>query len=171
MNAWTDVVEYSYTVSPGSDPAVTGTGNPLFKNGQQGYLTAAPGGIDAPAAWAKNADGSGLVVIDIEQGWFLKHQDLPQTITLLEGLLAEEESDGTFVLHPYEVADSTLKALRIRRGTDVVVLRVPAGLLVSRLKQSRRCFPIMIRILLKGRWSSVCMTGSSMHPMHWHLAT
>jgi len=24
-------------------------------------------------------------VIDIEQGWFLKHQDLPQTITLLEG--------------------------------------------------------------------------------------
>ena len=85
LNAWTDVVEYSYTVSPGSDPAVTGTGNPLFKNGQQGYLTAAPGGIDAPAAWAKNADGSGLVVIDIEQGWFLKHQDLPQTITLLEG--------------------------------------------------------------------------------------
>jgi hypothetical protein len=85
LDAWTDVIEYSYTVSPASDPAVTGTGNPLFKNGQQGYLSAAPDGIDAPAAWSKNADGTGLSVIDIEQGWFLAHQDLPQTIKLLEG--------------------------------------------------------------------------------------
>jgi hypothetical protein len=85
LDAWSDVIEYAYVVPTASDPVVTGTGNPFFSGGQQGYLTAAPSGIDAPAAWAKGADGSGIVFIDIEQGWFLKHQDLPQTISLLAG--------------------------------------------------------------------------------------
>jgi hypothetical protein len=85
LAAWSDVVEYAYVVATASDPVVTGTGNPFFANGQEDYLAAAPAGIGAAAAWAKGADGSGLVFIDIEHGWFLKHQDLPQSITLLQG--------------------------------------------------------------------------------------
>jgi Subtilase family len=84
LDAWSDVIEYAYVVPTASDP-VTGTANPFFSGGQQGYLTAAPNGIDAPAAWVKGADGGGILFIDIEQGWFLQHQDLPQTITLLQG--------------------------------------------------------------------------------------
>lgn len=83
LNAWSDVVEYSYAVQPAEDAGIVGTDNPHFIN--QDYFAAAPVGISAQAAWDKNADGSGLNLTDIERGWFLTHQDLPQTITLQYG--------------------------------------------------------------------------------------
>jgi hypothetical protein len=87
LNAWTDVIEYAYEAPVASDPAnarIVGITNPLLS--RQGYLSAAPVGINAPAAWGKGAGGDGLLVIDIEQGWFLGHEDLPQNITLLGGI-------------------------------------------------------------------------------------
>jgi serine protease len=46
--------------------------------GQQGYLDAAPGGIDARYAWTVvGGAGSGVKVVDIERAWNITHEDLP----------------------------------------------------------------------------------------------
>jgi subtilisin family serine protease len=44
----------------------------------QGYLVAAPAGIDAPAAWARpGGRGAGVRVADVEGAWNAAHEDLP----------------------------------------------------------------------------------------------
>lgn len=85
LNGWSGVIEYAYVLEAASDPNIIGTGNPLFDAARQDYLKPGPDGIDAVAAWARGADASGISFIDIEQGWFLGHEDLPQTINLLQG--------------------------------------------------------------------------------------
>jgi Subtilase family len=86
---WAAVVEYAYTAPEPSDPGggitahAVGDTNPLFA--QQQYLAAAPDGVDAPAAWAKGATGAGVSFFDLEQGWFLGHEDLPTGIPALGG--------------------------------------------------------------------------------------
>ena len=49
---------------------------PSFES-YQGYLGAAPHGIDAPAAWRRGVRGQGIWFADIEGGWNAKHEDLP----------------------------------------------------------------------------------------------
>jgi peptidoglycan hydrolase-like protein with peptidoglycan-binding domain len=88
LDNWAGVVEFAYTGADATDPLVTAKSNPLFK--MQRYFNAAPVGIDAPAAWAKGADGTGTNIIDLEQGWFLNHVDLPTGITLLAGTNSRE---------------------------------------------------------------------------------
>jgi serine protease len=52
---------------------------PLYE-GNQGYLNAAPGGIDARYAWGvAGGSGWGVRVVDIEGGWRLTHEDMPGT--------------------------------------------------------------------------------------------
>jgi hypothetical protein len=47
--------------------------------GRQGYLDAAPGGIDARYAWTKaGGTGAGVRIIDLEWGWRFTHEDLVQ---------------------------------------------------------------------------------------------
>lgn len=79
-----EIVEFAYVAGTPSLPNVVGTTNPLF--GGQQYLAAAPTGIGVAAAWAKGADGAGINLIDIEQGWFVGHEDLPLLIRLIDGL-------------------------------------------------------------------------------------
>lgn len=56
----------------GSAPAAT----PDFTN-RQGYLDAAPGGIDARYAWTQaGGGGQGIRIIDCEWGWRFTHEDL-----------------------------------------------------------------------------------------------
>jgi subtilisin family serine protease len=49
---------------------------PSFES-YQGYLGAAPHGIDAPAAWSRGAMGQGVWFADVEGGWNAEHEDLP----------------------------------------------------------------------------------------------
>lgn len=49
---------------------------PSFES-YQGYIAAAPHGIDAPAAWRLGVRGQGVWFADIEGGWNDKHEDLP----------------------------------------------------------------------------------------------
>ncbi|MGE0867110.1 MAG: S8 family peptidase [Kofleriaceae bacterium] len=49
---------------------------PSFES-YQGYLGAAPAGIDAPAAWQRGYRGAGVWFADIEGGWNADHEDLP----------------------------------------------------------------------------------------------
>jgi hypothetical protein len=55
-------------------PPVNPDDDPLSAN--QGYLSAAPEGVDARFAWTQ-ADGSGIGFVDLEQAWTLDHEDLP----------------------------------------------------------------------------------------------
>lgn len=65
------------TVSPPSAeaaPAIT----PNFE-ARQGYLDAAPGGVDARYAWTfPGGGGQGVSIIDCEWGWRFDHEDLNQ---------------------------------------------------------------------------------------------
>jgi serine protease len=53
--------------------------------GQQGYLDAATGGIDAESyAWGiAGGTGANVRIVDLEYSWNLNHQDLPANITTL----------------------------------------------------------------------------------------
>ncbi|QRN94395.1 S8 family serine peptidase [Archangium violaceum] len=88
-----DSVEVAYAQPPaepamvnfGLDEAVRGVlaaadispTTPLYES-QQGYLNAAPAGIDARFAWTMaGGKGAGVRIVDIEGGWRTTHEDLP----------------------------------------------------------------------------------------------
>ena len=77
-DAYLDVQIVPATVNP--------TGNPLFTT--QGYLMAAPQGIDAQWAWGQaGGDGAGVVLADVEEGWNVTHEDLASANpTLIAGV-------------------------------------------------------------------------------------
>ncbi len=84
-------VEQVYVVPAITLPSVTSSDRPhrLTDDGEscpittpsfesyQGYLAAAPQGIDAPAAWRRGQRGGGVWFADIEGGWNAAHEDLP----------------------------------------------------------------------------------------------
>lgn len=76
----------------------------------QTYLNAAPTGIDARWAWTQGADGSGMHFIDLEQGWFLDHEDLPSPTKIYNSNLASSGDHGT----------ATLGVVAALRGPGVV---------------------------------------------------
>ena len=90
-------VEVAY-VQPPAEPAMVGFGmnetlrgvlaaadiaptTPLYE-GNQGYLNAAPTGVDARYAWTvPGGNGAGVRFVDIEGGWRTTHEDLPGLFT------------------------------------------------------------------------------------------
>ncbi|HMB92285.1 MAG TPA: S8 family serine peptidase [Rhodothermales bacterium] len=75
LAAW-EIVKTAHFDPPGREPQVNSPGNPLSV--LQGYLDAAPKGIDARYAWGlPGGDGKGQHLIDVERGWYLNHMDLP----------------------------------------------------------------------------------------------
>lgn len=78
-------VDVAYPQENGDDPAVNPADDPY--NDQQGYLDAAPTGIDARWAWTQPAGcGDGMGVVDVERGWRLAHEDyVAKAPTLLNG--------------------------------------------------------------------------------------
>jgi hypothetical protein len=89
-------VEIAYVEGGPTPPPVSPANNPL--SGNQGYLAAAPGGIDAYWAWG-HADGSGVDFVDLEQGWTLNHEDLAAAaIGIISGLNQTYTGHGTAVL-------------------------------------------------------------------------
>jgi subtilisin family serine protease len=87
-------------IAPLADDACPIT-TPSFES-YQGYLGAAPGGIDAPAAWRRGVRGAGVWFADIEGGWNSAHEDLPgDRITHAGGQMYDDPSwraHGTAVL-------------------------------------------------------------------------
>ncbi|NVD96476.1 S8 family peptidase [Massilia sp. BJB1822] len=67
---------------------------------RQGYLDAAPGGIDARYAWTLGGGGgSGVRVIDLEWGWRFSHEDLIQNQGgIVGGTGSSDTNHGTAVL-------------------------------------------------------------------------
>ena len=87
--------------SAGGDGDSCPISTPSFES-YQGYLGAAPQGIDAPAAWRLGVRGAGVSFADIEGGWNAAHEDLPgDRITHAGGALIPDPSwraHGTAVL-------------------------------------------------------------------------
>lgn len=83
-------VAKAYRLMPVGDPVV----NPADDDyaAQQGYLDAAPAGIDARWVWTQlNGEGAGIGVVDLEQGWLLGHEDYAAKAP---ALLAGDNRDG-----------------------------------------------------------------------------
>lgn len=99
----TAYVEGGPTPPPGPPP-VNALDDP--RSADQGYLDAAPAGIDARWAW-RRTDGRGARFVDLEQGWTLDHEDLAAAgITIISGVSHAYHGHGTAVLGEVVAVDN-----------------------------------------------------------------
>ncbi|HKO58993.1 MAG TPA: S8 family serine peptidase [Thermoanaerobaculia bacterium] len=87
MRNW-PTVETAYVPRPviPTAPPFDPSGNPRWVAGTQGYLQAAPQGIDAEFVWGlPNGLGENQKVADVEHGWLLNHEDLVDAKPILIG--------------------------------------------------------------------------------------
>ncbi len=103
------LVEGAYIKPPAEDP------NSAWKSpdftGNQGYLDAAPGGVDAKFSWKLvGGRGNGIGVVDVEQGFNLTHEDLRAKISSILGgnNVTSSRNHGTAVLGVIAGAESSI---------------------------------------------------------------
>jgi hypothetical protein len=108
-------VEIAYA-RPLSRPACTDLSptTSIDVTSSQGYLTNAPGGIDARYAWSYlGGHGADVRVIDVEGGWHLNHEDLPGRQFFQRGIfswLTADVEHGTAVLGELVACDNDFGA-------------------------------------------------------------
>ncbi|MFY0144240.1 S8 family peptidase [Bacillus cytotoxicus] len=93
--------------------------------GKQGYLAAAPYGINATYAWSiKGGDGKGTTFVDMEYGWLLNHEDLvQQKIELMSGQnINQHVGHGTSVLGIVSAVDNEIGNIGIAPKAKVKVI-------------------------------------------------
>jgi hypothetical protein len=102
-----EIVETAYVMRP-LPPPVNPSNDPRYPN--EGYLGAAPNGIDATYAWGfPGEDGLGIGFVDMEQGWNLAHEDLAAArITLISGINNAYFFHGTSVLGELCMGDNSM---------------------------------------------------------------
>ncbi|MED2985435.1 S8 family serine peptidase [Bacillus thuringiensis] len=114
LSSW-DIVESAYVDIPGEDPSIVNpSDDPLYT--YQGYLKAAPEGIDAHYAWRiHGGDGTGQSVIDLERGWTLNHEDLIHLkAQILHGQIRNKSRHhGTGVLGQIAACDNQIGCIGI----------------------------------------------------------
>lgn len=95
-------------INPSDDP----------RSSNQGYLDAAPIGIDARYAWGfPGGDGAGVGFVDLERGWNLQHEDLIAAgVTLISGESLDYFDHGTSVLGEVLMQDNALGGVGIAPG-------------------------------------------------------
>ncbi|MEW5206704.1 putative mucin/carbohydrate-binding domain-containing protein [Bacillus cereus] len=97
--------------------------DPRFKN--QGYLEAAPKGINASHAWSiKGGDGKNTTFVDMEYGWLLNHEDLVnKNIKLMSGQnISQHRAHGTSVLGIVSSEDNQIGNIGIVPKANVKVI-------------------------------------------------
>lgn len=105
-------VELAYVEGGPVPPPLNPSDDP--RNINQGYLDAAPSGINARWAWARNITGSNIGFVDLEQGWTLNHEDLSAAnITIISGVSQDYKGHGTAVLGEVVAVDNTLGGVGI----------------------------------------------------------
>ncbi|MFE4764303.1 putative mucin/carbohydrate-binding domain-containing protein [Bacillus mycoides] len=105
------------------DLSVNPYDDPRFKN--QGYLEAAPKGINASHAWSiKGGDGKGTTFVDMEYGWLLNHEDLVnKNIKLMSGQnISQHRAHGTSVLGIVSSEDNQIGNIGIAPRANVKVI-------------------------------------------------
>ncbi len=120
-----DEVDIAYRELEATDPAVSPADDPF--NASQNYQDAAPDGIDARWAWSQpNGEGAGVGFVDLEQGWFLNHEDFAsKSPTLLygdnrDGVGAYVGNHGTAVLGEVIADDNTVGVVGIAPSVSSV---------------------------------------------------
>jgi hypothetical protein len=115
-------VESAYPEGGPMPPPVGAADDPRSAN--QGYLNAAPHGIDARWVWQfASIDGSGVGFVDLEQGWTLNHEDLAAAgITLISGQNKAYTGHGTAVLGEVAAVDNTRGGIGIAPAVSTRVI-------------------------------------------------
>ena len=120
-----DEVDFAYLELEATDPAVNAGNDPF--NASQNYQDAAPVGIDARWAWTQlNSEGAGVGFVDLEQGWFLNHEDYTSKApTLLsgdnrDGIGGYVGNHGTAVLGEVSADDNTVGLVGIAPSATTV---------------------------------------------------
>lgn len=116
-----EIVETAYVEAGPTPPPVNPSDDPRSAN--QGYLNAAPNGIDARWIWITGADGNNIGFVDLEQGWTLNHEDLSAAnITVISGVSQAYRGHGTAVLGEVVGVDNTLGVVGIAPSADARVV-------------------------------------------------
>ena len=120
-------VEVAYFEGRSPLPAVPGV-TPRAKTepheGLQGYLNAAPQGIDARYAWLQTGGtGANARLVDVEIGWNLSHEDVPNMFAVMGTSAAGAiwQSHGTSVLGILAARQNGLGVLGIARDAALGV--------------------------------------------------
>jgi len=114
------IVETAYPEGGPTPPPVSADDDP--RAASQGYLDAAPRGIDARWAW-EFADGAGVGFVDLEQGWTLAHEDLAAAaIGLISGENLAYHGHGAAVLGEVASVHNTLGGVGIAPGARTRVV-------------------------------------------------
>ncbi|MBG9501800.1 fibronectin [Bacillus thuringiensis] len=105
------------------DLSVNPYDDPRFQN--QGYLEAAPKGINASHAWSiKGGDGKDTTFVDMEYEWLLNHEDLVnKNIKLMSGQnISQHRAHGTSVLGIVSSEDNQIGNIGIAPSANVKVI-------------------------------------------------
>ena len=107
--------------------------------GRQGYLDAAPVGIDARYAWTvPGGSGAGVRIIDVEWGWRFTHEDLTQNQGgVISGTNSSDDNHGTAVLGEFSgdrnafgvtgiAADANVRAVSLVSNSTSQAIRIAA---------------------------------------------
>ncbi len=115
------IVETAFVKSARSEPPSPGAaGDPLMP--KQVYLDAKPAGHDVKYAWTfAGGTGGGIGFVDVEQGWFLAHEDLPLGLSV-DGDNHSFFSHGTKVLGIVLAVHNTVGIRGIAHGATPVKL-------------------------------------------------
>lgn len=164
--------------STGFELVATST-TPSFQS-QQGYLNAAPGGIDANYAWTRaGGSGYGVIVLDVEYAWRTTHEDLPAA-WYSNGTQAPSVSlrnHGTAVVGEMVGVDNGFGvkgiAYRARYGWVSVYSQTPASAIATAAAALGNGNMILIELHQLGPTQSGCgCSGSQCNyvPMEWTQA-
>ncbi len=119
LATWPEV-ETAYVEAGPTPPPLDPSDDP--RSASQGYLDAAPAGIDARWMW-NLADGSGIGFVDLERGWTLAHEDLAAAgIAIISGLSQDFHGHGTAVLGEAVAVDNTRGGIGIAPGATARVV-------------------------------------------------
>jgi hypothetical protein len=119
LRSW-PTVETAYVEGGPTPPPLNPSDDPRSTN--QGYLDAAPAGINARAVWPA-ADGSGIGFVDLERGWTLNHEDLAAAnISIISGVNQDYHGHGTAVLGEVSAVDNARGGIGIAPGVTTRVV-------------------------------------------------
>lgn len=113
------VVEIAYATAPATDPQVDVPPTTPDFEPEQGYLDAAPVGIDARYGWTvPGGTGLDVRIIDVEQGINVDHEDLPPLFSVGGTINPSSNNHGTAVMGVLVAADNGYGITGIAHGAE-----------------------------------------------------
>jgi serine protease len=145
---------------------------------QQGYLNAAPGGINAKYAWSiPGGTGSNVTIVDVEWGFTQAHEDFP-AIPVVGGYMQYGDNHGTSVLGEMVAKRNSYGVTGIAYGAAVKFssvctaaactekkINVPDAINTARLNTARGDV-----ILIEVHNLGVCGLADFYGPVEWYQA-